>query len=284
MLRPDPSQIACQRREIQVTRPPSPWPPGEYVESQRGTLQSCARFARIANIAAMMGRLTPLRRVASIGPRRGRSAPWGHGSDTHIVATRGKPGNFPKCSSERARLAKAQTQPDIGHRQYVPLKKGLGPLDPAIRVVAMRRRPEGLLERAAEMVRAQAHQARQSCEWDVLRQMLFDVRGCEPLLPRRQPSPGRSLCAGVQPHKLVHKHRAHGFEVGQALSIRALYQVPQLVQRGPQGGVLEEQLWLERARTAQHGFGPKLRRIEVDDEQTCRGAHLMPLEIIAAGR
>src|SRR5215813_5993933 len=147
-----------------------------------------------------------------------------------MVAAWGKPGHLAKRGRERACLAKAQAQADIGDRECKSPQQNLGALNSAMRMIPVRRHAERLLERAAEMVRAQPHKASQSCKRYLLRQMVLYVRGHEPPLPSREPSPGGSAVTvvAIQPKHLMHEHRAECLKVGQVLA-GTCYQTRELV-------------------------------------------------------
>src|SRR4029079_9074655 len=116
-----------------------------------------------------------------------------------------------------------------------------------MRMVPVRGHAEGLLERAAEVARAQADEASQSCQGYVLGQVVLDEGGNEAPLPSRQPSPGQrpaEIGTTAQPEQFVHEHCAESLKVRQTLSTGARDQAHQLVHRAPKRCVLEEQSWI----------------------------------------
>ena len=68
-----------------------------------------------------------------------------------VICGRRQPGRPAKRRGERACLAEAQRQSDIGHRWRRLGQQHLGVLDAALVVIAMRRHAEGLLERPAKV-------------------------------------------------------------------------------------------------------------------------------------
>src|SRR5262245_49214854 len=72
--------------------------------------------------------------------------------EASVIRRRGQPGRLAKRRRERAGLAEADRQSDIGHRWLWLGQQHLGPLDPAIVVISVRRQSEGLLERPTEVV------------------------------------------------------------------------------------------------------------------------------------
>src|SRR5882672_818748 len=67
-----------------------------------------------------------------------------------------------KRSREGTRLAKADLDADLCHRERRPLQQAPGAIHAAGHVVAMRRHAEGLLEGARKMIEAQIDELRES--------------------------------------------------------------------------------------------------------------------------
>jgi hypothetical protein len=75
---------------------------------------------------------------------------------------------------------------------------------------------ERLLERPAEMVRAQASELGEGGERDLVGEMLLDITCDSALLPAGEPTPDRRLDVGrtgTETHKFVGEHDAERFTV-----------------------------------------------------------------------
>ena len=80
-------------------------------------------------------------------------------------------------------------------------------LDAPLVVISMRRQAEGLFERPAEIVPAQANELCERGEWYLFGQMLLDVGGDDPLLPGGETAArGNALGPGIEAHELVGEH------------------------------------------------------------------------------
>src|SRR2546430_11588192 len=88
-----------------------------------------------------------------------------------------------KGCRERTRFAEADLQRDLGDRGRGLRQQRPGVLDAAGVVIAMGRHAERLLEGSAEMIRAQANEARQRRERDLFGDVVFNVSGYTALLP-----------------------------------------------------------------------------------------------------
>src|SRR6266850_7226091 len=117
-------------------------------------------------------------------------------SEASVITGRRESRRFPKGCGERACLAEANRQSDIGHRGRGLRQQRLGALHTTAGVKSMRRDAEGLLEGPAEIVRAQANQLGERGERYLLGEMLLDIGGDDTLLPRREPAPNGRLDAG----------------------------------------------------------------------------------------
>jgi len=109
-------------------------------------------------------------------------------SEGAAILGRGFAGKLAKRGGERARLAEADAEPDLRHRQRALGQQGLGALDAPAREIPVRRHAERLLERAGEMERAQPRFSSQGCERDLVGKMRVDVLRQLLLLPGGQPS------------------------------------------------------------------------------------------------
>src|SRR5262249_60922701 len=76
-----------------------------------------------------------------------QNAPVGGGSGTGVL-TKGR--------AERAGVAKAQLESDLGYRKIRLRQKHLGPLHPSRSYITARRQAEGFFEGAGKVERAQA--------------------------------------------------------------------------------------------------------------------------------
>src|SRR4029450_6828416 len=84
-----------------------------------------------------------------------------------------RPGRLAKGCRERAGLAEADLQRDLGDRARGLRQEHLGVLDATGVVIAMGRHAERSLERPAEMIRAQPNEARQCGERYILGTVVF---------------------------------------------------------------------------------------------------------------
>src|ERR1700692_789474 len=103
------------------------------------------------------------------------------------IGRRSQPGFPAKCSGERACLAESHGESDFGHRLSGLCQQALGALDTSTGMIAMRRPAKGLLERAAEMIRAQLRR-------DRLGEVFFDIGDHGPFLPGGKPTADLRLC------------------------------------------------------------------------------------------
>src|SRR5262249_16316600 len=93
-----------------------------------------------------------------------------------------------KRRAERACLAEADCQPDIGDRWRRVGEQHLGALDTAVGVISVRRDAERLFESPAEIPRAQVNKLGEHRERYSLGEVLLDVRADKPLLPTGKPA------------------------------------------------------------------------------------------------
>ena len=153
----------------------------------------------------------------------------------------------------------------------------------------MRRKAEGLLEGAAEVVGAQARELRESRKRYLLRQMLLDVRADDALLPGGQPALGvrsapigtpcgsRGSCAST----------AQRVEIGSG-GAPAFHQSLELEHRAPQHLILEEHPRGGAELLSRHGLcfrsgGIVPRSVEIEEHDARRRPRAMPLEIAVTG-
>src|SRR5712671_2723761 len=109
-------------------------------------------------------------------------------AEAALIAARRLSGDLAERGSERARLAEAEGEPDLGDRVPARGQHDLGLLDAASGVIAMRWHAERLLEGAAEIIGGEPGETGKRRERDLLEQMLLDIRGHDPLLPRGEPA------------------------------------------------------------------------------------------------
>src|SRR5215204_642965 len=119
-------------------------------------------------------------RIIGTPPKRNRQMPLAQAS---VVGGRRQARRLAERSRERARFAEAYRHADLGDRTVGFRQQGFGTLDAPTGVIAMRRHPEGFLERPAHVVRAQSDELRQLRKRNPLGQVLFDVVDQDSLLP-----------------------------------------------------------------------------------------------------
>ena len=81
----------------------------------------------------------------------------------------------------------------------------------------MRRYSEGLLEGPAEIMGAQPNKLREGRQRDLVGQVLFDIGGDDPLLPRSDPASVLRSDAGspaIQTCEFMHEQEAERFKIG----------------------------------------------------------------------
>src|SRR3982074_66146 len=165
-----------------------------------------------------------------------RRTPPGGSSQAAVIRGRGLPGRLAECGGERTGLAESDRQSDIGHRELRLGPERLGVLDASAIVISMRRHPQRLLERPAEIVRAQPNETRERGERYLLREMFLDIGGDDPLLPAREAAPHRSFDwtdPGVETHEFVRQDDTKGFEIESIVGAGTLDLLPQLDRRIP---------------------------------------------------
>jgi hypothetical protein len=109
------------------------------------------------------------------------------------------------------------------HRKCRLRQKRLGALDTLVRVIAVRRDAERLLEGPAEVKGAQVRELGQLGKRHRLAKVLLDIGGHDTLLPGSEPASDGSLafCAAlVNAHELVRQHSAECFEIGAIVGLR----------------------------------------------------------------
>src|SRR3954447_5661240 len=146
----------------------------------------------------------------------------------------------PRClaerGGERAGLAESDRQSDVGHGELRLGQEHLGLLDTSAIVISVRRHSKGLLERAAEIVRAQTNETRERGEWYLLGKMFLDIRGGDPLLPAREAAPHRSFHRtdpGVETHELVCQDETESLDIESIVGAGTLDPLTQLDRRIP---------------------------------------------------
>src|ERR1700730_2249295 len=131
--------------------------------------------------AAVPSSACPSRRY---GGRSTFLLPMSNSCEASAIRGRSEAGRLAKRGGERACLAEADRHSDLRHRRCGFRQQHLGVLDAAAAVKSMRRHAERFFEGAAEIVRAQANELRESGERYLLGKMLLDIGGDRALLPR----------------------------------------------------------------------------------------------------
>src|SRR6476659_3061622 len=192
-----------------------------------------------------------------------------------------------ECGGERACLAEADRQSDLGHRGCGFRQQYLGVLDASAAVISMRRHSERLLEGTAEIVRAQADELREGRQRYLLGKMFLDVGGDRALLPSGKSATGGSLDAwspGIETPKLMREDGAEGFAVAPVVG-PAVDQCRQLERRFPQRAIFEEQAGRKRrVDIARPGIDRYLGGIEIEIYDASENASLVPHAIFMTGR
>src|SRR6266852_2743283 len=111
--------------------------------------------------------------------------------DAAPIFGRRPPRQFVERRCERARLAEAHIERDLGHRLVRFGKKGLCPLDAPAGVIAVRWHTEGPLERPRGMKDAQLCDFREFRQRDLLAHIFLDVLDDRAPLPTRKPTSHR---------------------------------------------------------------------------------------------
>ena len=110
-------------------------------------------------------------------------------SESTVVMARCLACDFPKHRRKRARLTKANGEPDLGHRMFSLCQHYLGVFYAPICMVPMRRHAKRLLERPAKVKGAQSSHPRESGDRNLIGQVFLDVGADDPLLPCGQTTP-----------------------------------------------------------------------------------------------
>ena len=153
-----------------------------------------------------------------------------------MIPGRRLPGRFAERGRERTRLAKPDRQSDLGHRELRLGQERLGVLDASAVVISVRRHPEGLLKRAAEIIRTQTNETRERGERYLFGEMFLDIGGDDPLLPAGEAAPHRSFNRtdpGIEAHELVRQDDTMGLEIESIVGAGTLDLLAQLDRRIP---------------------------------------------------
>src|SRR5437016_4129737 len=103
-------------------------------------------------------------------------------------------------------------------------QQNLGVLYPPHCMKPVRRNAKRLFECPTEIVRAQASQLREGGERNLLRQMLFDIRGYKSLLPRGKSAsdqPFHARGSETESQQFMHKNNAERLEIQMVILLQA---------------------------------------------------------------
>src|ERR1700730_4437173 len=164
----------------------------------------------------------------------------------------------------------------------------LGRFDSAARMISARRHSEGLLERPAEMERAQSRQFGEGREWNFVGDVLLDIGGHPLLLPARKAAatggpPGCGVT--IDANDFMRQRDAKHFAVLPGHRVRVLNQRLQLESGLPEIAIEEEQSRLEfDLLEPQRRIGKWPARIDVEIGGTRQCARFLPSAKVMPGR
>ena len=103
-------------------------------------------------------------------------------------------------------------------------------------MISVRWKTKRILKGATEVIGTQAGKPCERRKWYLFGQMVVDIGGDDPPLPRCEPSANRGLGAirsDIEARKFMYEHDAQGFEVEPIVRRWALEQTRQLEYRAP---------------------------------------------------
>src|SRR5438309_885009 len=206
-------------------------------------------------------------KIAAVMAMRRRAIACPRLSEPAAVRGRRRSGRLAKARGERTRFAEAHLQGDLGDRGRGLRQERPGVLDAASVVIAMGRHAERLLEGSAEMIRAQANEARQRGERYLFGDVFFNVSGYSALLPGSETAARRrfgATRAAIAVHEVMGQHDAERLAIMLVLTT-AFDQLAQFDRGLPQHGVFEEQAWRHR-RLARAGNDGHFGGMELEED------------------
>src|SRR5947209_13375371 len=205
-----------------------------------------------------------------------------------LIGTRRLSADLPEGGGKRTRVAEAKGKADLGYRMFSGSQHYLRLLDPLVGMIAMRRNTKRLLERAAEVVRAQPREAGQHRERNLLGKVLVDISGYHPLLPGGEATPHRRFAAGgsaIQSNQFVHQEDAKSFDIETVLGAPRVDRLLQFRGGAPDGRILEKKPRCEGdIRVVPLELGLQFSRVEIEIRYTWQRARIVPFAVFMRRR